>query len=182
MLAQSTMKKIILLLVSVAVFAAASNRPDHGSDSIVLMQPGDFKAGKTIPSNVRFVASGQPDEAMLRAIAEAGFSAVVDLRAADEERGFDEAKEVERLGMTYVRLPVASADDITLDKAVVLNQILAQNEGPVLIHCASGNRVGALYALREKLLGASNGEALAVGKAAGMTRLESVVRERIGEE
>ncbi len=150
------MKKIILLLFTVVVFAAASNAQDHGGDSIVLMQPCDFKAGKTIPSNARFVASGQPDEAMLQTIAEAGFSAVVDLRAADEERGFDEAKEVERLGMEYVLLPIASADDLTLDKAAVLDQILAQNEGPVLIHCASGNRVGALYALREKMLGASN--------------------------
>ncbi len=176
------MKKIILLLITVVVFAAASNAQDHGGDSIVLMQPGDFKAGKMIPSNARFVASGQPDEAMLQTIAEAGFSAVVDLRAADEERGFDEQEAIERLGMEYVLLPIASADDITLDKAAVLDQILAQNEGPVLIHCASGNRVGALFALREILLGASNDEALAVGKTAGMTRLESVVRERIGEK
>ena len=79
-------------------------------------------------------------------------------------------------------LPIASADDITFDKAAVLGQILADNEGPVLIHCASANRVGALFALREILLGASNDEALALGKTAGMTRLESVVRERIGEK
>lgn len=176
------MKKIILLLITVVVFAAAPNAQDHGGDSIVLMQPGDFKAGKTIPSNARFVASGQPDEAMLQTIAEAGFSAVVDLRAADEERGFDEAKAIERLGMEYVLLPIASADDITFDKAAVLDQILADNEGPVLIHCGSGNRVGALYALREKLYGASNDDALAVGKAAGMTRLEKVVRERLNSE
>lgn len=176
------MKKIILLLITVVVFAAASNAQDHGGDSIVLMQPGDFKAGKTIPSNARFVASGQPDEAMLQTIAEAGFSAVVDLRAADEERGFDEAKAIERLGMEYVLLPIASADDISLEKAAVLDQILADNEGPVLIHCGSGNRVGALYALREKLYGASNDDALAVGKAAGMTRLEKVVRERLNSE
>jgi len=176
------MKKLILLLATAVVFAVSANAQDHGSDSIVLMQSAELQAGKTIPTDVRFVASGQPDEAMLQAVAEAGFSAVVDLRAAVEERGFDERKEVERLGMLYAVLPIASADDITLDKAAVLDQILAQNEGPVLLHCASGNRVGALYALREKLLGASNSEALAVGRAAGMTRLESVVRERIGEK
>lgn len=176
------MKKLILFLITAVVIAAASNAQDHGSDSIVLIQSSDLQAGKTIPSDVRFIASGQPDGAMLRALAEAGFSTVVDMRAADEDRGFDEQKEIERLGMAYVLLPIASADDITLDKAAVLDQILAENKGPVLLHCASGNRVGALYALREILYDASNDEALAAGKAAGLTRLESVVRERLGEE
>ncbi|MCH8301866.1 MAG: tyrosine-protein phosphatase [Proteobacteria bacterium] len=176
------MKKLILLLTTALIFTVSANAQDHGSDSIVLIQSADLQAGKTIPTDVRFVASGQPDEAMLQTIAELGFSAVVDLRAADEERGFDEQKAIERLGMEYVLLPIASADDITFDKAAVLDQILADNQGPVLIHCASGNRVGALFALREILLGASNDEALALGKTAGMTRLESVVRERIGEK
>ncbi len=84
--------------------------------------------------------------------------------------------------MAFVLLPIGSADDIPLEKAVVLDQILADNEGPVLIHCASGNRVGALYALREKSYGASNDDPLAVAKAAGMTRLEKVVRERLNSE
>jgi len=182
MLVQNTMKKFILVLITAVVFAAAANAQDHGSDSIVLIQSAELQAGKTIPSDVRFVASGQPDEVMLQAIAAAGFSTVVDMRAADEERGFDEQKAIERLGMEYVLLPIASADDISLDKAAVLDQILAENEGRILLHCGSGNRVGALYALREKSYGASNDEALAVGKAAGMTRLESVVRERLAEK
>jgi uncharacterized protein (TIGR01244 family) len=176
------MKKLILLLTTTVVLAAAANAQDHGSDSVVLIQSSDLHAGKTIPSDVRFVASGQPDASMLQAVSAAGFTAVVDMRAADEERGFDQQKEIERLGMAYVLLPIGSADDISLENAVVLDQILADNEGPVLIHCASGNRVGALYALREKLYGASNADALAVGKAAGMTSLEKVVRERLNSE
>jgi uncharacterized protein (TIGR01244 family) len=179
---KKSMKKLILFLIALLVFSFAANAQDYGSDSIVLIQSADLQAGKTIPADVRFVASGQPDAAMLQAISEAGFSAVVDMRASDEERGFDERKEIERLGMAYVLLPIGSADDITLDNAAVLDQILAENKGPVLLHCASGNRVGALYALREKLHGASNDEALAVGKAAGMTRLELVVRERLDSE
>ena len=119
---------------------------------------------------------------MLQAVSAAGFSAVIDLRAADEDRGFDEQKEIERLGMSYVPMPIGSADDISLENAAVLDQILADNKGPVLIHCASGNRVGALYALREILYGASADDALAVGKAAGMTRLEKVVTERLSNK
>ena len=176
------MKKRILFLITLIVFAFAANAQDYGSDSIVLFQSSDLQAGETIPSDVRFVASGQPDEAMLQAISAAGFSAVVDMRSAAEDRGFDEQKEIERLGMAYVLLPIGSAEEISFENAAVLDQILADNKGPVLLHCASGNRVGALYALREKMHGASNDEALVVGKAAGMTRLEKVVRERLNSE
>ena len=50
------------------VLAAAANAQDHGSNSIVLIQSSDLHAGKTIPSDVRFVASGQPDASMLQAV------------------------------------------------------------------------------------------------------------------
>ena len=49
------------------------------------------------------------------------------------------------------------------------------------MHCGSGNRAGALLALREKLNGAENGAALEFGREAGLTRLEPVVIERLEE-
>ena len=60
--------------------------------------------------------------------------------------------------------------------------MLESYDGPVLIHCASSNRVGALLALRESLRGASDEEALEFGKQAGMTRLEPLVKERLADE
>jgi uncharacterized protein (TIGR01244 family) len=162
--------------------AIAANARERGAESIVLMTSDDLKAGTIIPADVRFVSSGQPDEAVLEAIAAAGFSVVVDLRSASEDRGFDEQKEVERLGMVYATVPIGGPSDVTFDNAAVLIQILDENEGRVFLHCSSGNRAGAIYALRKKLLGATNDEAVAAGKAAGLTRLESVVTERIGEE
>jgi protein tyrosine phosphatase (PTP) superfamily phosphohydrolase (DUF442 family) len=79
-------------------------------------------------------------------------------------------------------VPISDASDISFDNAAVLNQILADNDGRILLHCGSANRVGALLALREKLLGASNDDALAVGKATGLTRLEKLVTERLAEK
>jgi hypothetical protein len=50
-----------------------------------------------------------------------------------------------------------------------------------VIACASGNRVGALLALREFWLEDAEPEAaLALGKAAGLTRLEPSVRLLLG--
>lgn len=173
------MKKLILLTVSIFVLAIASNAEDNSAGSIVLVTAEALKTGATIPADLRFVSSGQPDEKVLETIAEAGFSVVVDFRSADEDRGFDERKEVEKFGMKYAAVPVGGPSDVTFDNAAALDQILAENNGRVFLHCSSGNRVGAIAALREKLLGATNEEAVAAGKAAGLTRLESVVRERL---
>ena len=116
-----------------------------------------------------------------QALAEAGYAAVIDLRRPEENRGIEEQAEVERLGMSYVSIPVDGADGVTYDNASLLDQVLEQTEGPVLIHCGSGNRAGALLSLREKLNGADNETALAVGRAGSLTRLEPVVIERLEE-
>ena len=66
-----------------------------------------------------------------------------------------------------------------MQNAANLDQILSDYDGPVLVHCGSGNRVGALLALRQSLLGADDEDALAYGKSAGLTGLEPVVRARL---
>jgi hypothetical protein len=52
-----------------------------------------------------------------------------------------------------------------------------------MLHCGSGNRIGALFALMAfHLEGESADRALQVGREAGLTRLEPVVRERLEAE
>ena len=70
----------MLILAAVVVFASGANARDQGSEAIAFINANDLRADKVVPPDVRFVSSGQPDEAVLRAIADAGFSAVVDLR------------------------------------------------------------------------------------------------------
>ena len=127
--------------------------------------------------------SGQPDQRALEALADDGFKVVIDLRAAEENRGLDERKAVEALGMTYITLPIAGADGITYENAAALDAILRATAGPVLLHCATGNRAGALLSLRQHLNGASTKDALALGIEAGMTNpvLRRTVEARFGE-
>jgi uncharacterized protein (TIGR01244 family) len=100
---------------------------------------------------------------------------VIDLRSLEENRGFDEAATVEGLGMSYISLPVSGAGDVSYQNARALDGILANIDGPVLVHCASSNRVGALLALRAKLNGADDEDALALGADAGLASLRPVV-------
>lgn len=126
-------------------------------------------------------AAGQPDKAGFEVFADAGYTTVIDMRAEDEDRGFEEAAFVEELGMHYVAFPIASEDDVSFDSARKLDELLQRYPGPVLVHCASSNRVGAILALRASLHGADDAEALALGREGGMTRLEGLVRKRLAE-
>jgi uncharacterized protein (TIGR01244 family) len=128
------------------------------------------------------VSTGQPNAEALRIAADAGYAAVIDLRGTDEDRGLDEKATVEALGMDYVSLPIADKGAINYANAEELDKLLAEFAGPVLLHCGSGNRVGALVALRQKLHGASAEDALEKGRVAGLTSLEGVVRERLSEK
>ena len=128
------------------------------------------------------ISTGQPDEAILTQLKAAGYVAVVDLRTASEDRGLDEPAAVADAGLDYYSLPVAGARGTTFANAKALEDLLAGIDGPVFLHCRSGNRVGALLALSASKNGAPLEEALALGKTAGLTTLEPVVRERLSKQ
>ena len=125
--------------------------------------------------------SGQPTFESLEALAEEGFTTVIDLRRPEEDRGIDEQASVEALGMSYISLPIDGANGINFDNADAINMILAEIDGPALIHCGSGNRAGAVLALAESLNGADDEAALQFGLNAGLTGHETVVRQRLKE-
>ncbi len=124
--------------------------------------------------------SGQPSQAQLQALPGTGVDTVIDLRQADEPRGYDEQAAAERLGLRYVRLPVAGAAGLTDANVSALRQMLAHSDGKVLLHCASGNRAGALLALLARRDGADLDTALELGRRAGMKpSLEPATRDAL---
>ena len=112
-----------------------------------------------------YLSTGQPDEAVLDRIADAGYAAVVDLRGIDESRGIDEAGEVERRGMRYFSLPVSTPADLTPENVRRLKAFLDATDGPLLLHCISGNRVGSLFAIAARDEGSTIEEAMGLGSA-----------------
>ena len=151
-------------------------------DSVVAISVDEIHADASTLEGQRYISTGQPSEETLSLARDAGFVAVIDMRTESEDRGFNEAAAVSALGMEYIQLPVAGAQGTTFENAAALDDILAGIDGPVLMHCASGNRVGALIALRESANGASADDAIAAGKAAGLTRLEARVTELLTEQ
>ena len=127
--------------------------------------------------------AGQPSTENFSEIAEAGYSIIVDMRGENENRGMeDEAAVVESLGMRYVPFPLVGGEAISWENAAKLDELLESADGPVLMHCGSGNRVAALLALRASQNGATDEEALEAGFASGLTSLEPLVRHRLAEK
>ena len=129
------------------------------------------------------LSAGQPTPEQIAAAAAAGYKTVVNLRA-ESEPGFEwEPDAVRASGMAYVSIPVTGSAGLTRENAVRLDAALkdAEAQGPVLLHCASGNRTGALLALRAAWIeGEDPQRALAYGRAAGLAGLEPKVRGLLG--
>ncbi|MGN6113303.1 MAG: beta-lactamase hydrolase domain-containing protein [Luteimonas sp.] len=148
--------------------AAGAAQPQPAASSWHQPRPGLLTGGQPAPS----------DWAALKA---QGVAMVVNLRPDAEMDGRNEAAEVVAAGMSYVGIPVAGADAIDATNARRLWSLLKATQAPVFVHCASGNRAGALLALGAAQAGGMPPEAaLEFGRSAGLTGLEPVVRERLG--
>ena len=124
-------------------------------------------------------SSGQPDASAFEIVAKSGYVAVIDMRGPTENRGLDEKAVVEELGLEYIEFPLVGRESINFANAKQLDALLNDIDGPVLLHCGSGNRVGAILALRHSLQGADDEDAMQYGKSAGLTSLEPVVKDRL---
>lgn len=121
-------------------------------NTVVAPAPLDSTAVATLLARVHngacplpgVATGGQPDSITLVALARGGLRTVLDLRAPEEARGFAEASVAESLGLRYVLLPVTAATltDSTFDAFRALMR--AGGAESMLVHCASGNRVGVM--------------------------------------
>ncbi len=127
------------------------------------------------------LTGGQPSKGDLAKVQSKGYRTVINLRLPNEFDDFDEAAEVDALGMTYIEMPINMRGDLNAQSAIQFDKLLTELRGPIYAHCGTGDRVGALYALRaHHVQGKSAEEAIAIGKTAGLNRLEGMVRGMLG--
>ena len=102
---------------------------------------GVVNAAQPLPN---LATSGQPRAEQFEALRAAGAEVILDIRDPMEPRPLDEAEVVRKLGMEYVNVSVrqGALDDSTME--AVLAELRRNRERPVLLHCASANRVGGV--------------------------------------
>jgi uncharacterized protein (TIGR01244 family) len=159
-------------LAAALVAAVSAKGPDtYGIANASFPEPG-------------VLAAGQPTGTQVQLAAEDGYKTVLDLRTPEEPRDFDEKEDARLNGLVYVNVPVSPAtlDQTTIDRFLAA---MKQAQRPVLLHCSTGNRVGALwYAWLVLEKGVAPPAALAKAKAAGLknpelaAKIEKLVAER----
>lgn len=130
------------------------------------------------------LSGGQPTPEALRALREAGCGVLVNLRPREEFDDAEQAALARELGLEYVRIPIAGPQDLNAEAVELLERVLCKcgESHAVLVHCASGNRVGALLALHANhRRGMDPEQALAYGERSGLQAppLRAAVREKL---
>jgi uncharacterized protein (TIGR01244 family) len=172
----SKYRLVLLLALSLLAVPAMAEEPVEVSPAKV-----EIRNARTPAPGL--LTGGQPTPEQFDEIAQAGYRTVINLRGEGEEGRWDEASRAEELGIEYIELPIAGRGDVTRENALALGELLIdEGRKPAVVHCASGNRVGALFALYAFYgKGDSPEAALEVGKAAGLTSLEETVRGMLQE-
>jgi uncharacterized protein (TIGR01244 family) len=147
----------------------------------VTTQP-ELLPNQTMPAE-GIISGGQPTTEQLAAARDAGYRTVINLRRPEEPGVANEPEIVKGLGMDYVSLPVDGPAGLTRENVEAFATALDTAEYPIVLHCGSGNRIGALFALKAYWLdGKSAEEAVEIGLDSGLTRLRGTVEEIIAAE
>jgi protein tyrosine phosphatase (PTP) superfamily phosphohydrolase (DUF442 family) len=183
-----------VLMLAAALAAACAHR-ETGDDRSELhaarrdpLAPAECGTiGKLHEQGVVWLA-GQPSPEDFALAKERGVRTVLNLRHESEIRGFEEPLVVTELGMRYVSLPWNGPDELTDDVFDRARAVLDTAERPLLLHCGSANRVGAVWIPWRVLdCGLSVEDALAEARTIGLRTpeyqqkaLEYVARRRRG--
>ncbi|MHC4267909.1 MAG: protein tyrosine phosphatase family protein [Planctomycetota bacterium] len=126
------------------------------------------------------LTGGQPTFDQIKQAGETGFKTVINLRTDKELPDPDqELTWVEGAGMKYIHISVAGAEGLTRENTRVFAEVLSKPENyPMIVHCKSGQRVGAMFALKAFHIDEKSiQESLAIGERAGLTTLTPIVKK-----
>ncbi len=155
------MKRIALLLAAAGMLlppaALRAELPEEAPPGI----PGYRLARPGV------AVGGAPTRAALEELKKAGLKTLVDLRMPAEGTEGEESLARE-LGLRYVSVPFTSSTFSETDAAAVKTALDDTSEAPVLVHCASGNRVGGVFAVLASLDGKTPDAAMAEGRRLGL--------------
>jgi uncharacterized protein (TIGR01244 family) len=164
----TTCPTALVVVACLAPALAAAGPPES-------VDPGRIPAYRLVRPDL--ATAGQPSPEALTELKAMGFKTVVNLRTVSEGPA-DERALVESQGLRYVQVPI-TPDSFSLADAEAVEKALDDPAaGPVLLHCASSNRVGGVWAVLQARQGKPFEEAEAAGRAAGLKSASMVAAVR----
>lgn len=163
----------LILLPAVGMAAGDAPQAPFG-DKVSAALLNYNRAAPSVGSAGRLEAGGVAEAKAL------GFATIIDLRGPAEGIEAEKA-EAEKAGIGYVNVPITDKAPTEAQVRQVAAILADKSKLPVLIHCQSGNRVGAFWALYRAANGVPAEVALEEGQTLGLGgSREEAVRARLG--
>ncbi len=126
--------------------------------------------------------SGALNENAIRELAAKGIKTIINLRTVNEG-SIEEGKKATKAGIKYINIPI-SRNNINNDEILAkFTKAMDSIKEPTLLHCGSGNRVGAMLTRYYISKGMDTDTAFEMGRTAGMKpSLEKVINKEKMQE
>lgn len=149
---------ITLLLISYSIVTQANDQTPFGNQ---IKATTNYNRATT-----QVATAGALREGGVQELAEQGFKTIIDLRT--EAEGTNAEKQaVMAAGIHYINIPVTGAG-ISDKQLLEFTSAIERAATPVLLHCASGNRAGAMWTAYRLSKGITPDIAFEEGRTAGM--------------
>lgn len=158
--------------------AGARARAGGGPGSAV-RQPGGPLAVNYTRLKPHVATAGLLRDGAIPVLKALGFATIVDLRSPAEGIGAEQ-QAAAAAGLRYVNIPVTGGVPTDAQVAEFARIVEDPNNAPLLVHCASANRVGAMWTLYRVRQGIPLAIALEEGRTAGLRPdREAELRKRL---
>lgn len=157
--------------------------PPQGSEAaFVYTLPASLPIRNFLPITERVAGGGPPSADTIAEMKAMGYSTIINLRTSGESGVAEEAALAEAAGLHYVHIPISGGTTNFRNAHAISQALEAAPDGRILLHCGSGNRVGAMWGLKEAIEnGLNEDDAAEIARRSGMRSagLESAVRGSI---
>lgn len=150
------------------------------ADSIPLMTNFGENIVNYNRATTKIATAGVLSQKGIDQLAENGFKTIIDLRT--EQEGIKDEKEYikQKKSIQYINIPVTGAG-ISEEQLAQFTKVIEEARKPVIIHCASGNRAGAMWTSYRLSKGIPSDIAFEEGFTAGMSQKMSETIKDIKE-
>jgi len=134
-----------LAMASLIAASCSSGAPQHRAITTDKLEPYSCGSVKRLHTYGGIFLASQPEKEDFKQAKDGGVKTVINLRRKDE-LSWDEEAAVKELGLEYHHVPFKAPEELTdevFDRT--RNLLRDSSKKPILLHCASANRVGAIW-------------------------------------
>ena len=167
------MRNLVVIFVAVFVLQSCGHSVTDPKPFPIEGVSNSIKVGE-------LTIAGQPNKQALGTLSGLGYKSVISVRGVGEVK-WDEANAAKALGMEYHQAPMGKPLTAITDMHVALfNEAMQNATKPVFLHCGSGNRAAALWAVwLVEHKGMEPKEALRLAELSGMRSMRVLAEARL---